>query len=343
MKKYLLGGSGNFYKANLHSHTNLSDGCLTPEQMKEEYMKKGYSIIAYTDHNTMIDHSDLAEENFLPLLGFEIDISEKTTAPRGRRTCHICFIAIDPENKVQPFWERSGKYLFGNSKNQIDKVIFDENEPDYIRNYAVEDVNYVMQTAREKGFFVTYNHPVWSGETFEQYAYYRGMHAMEIFNTGCYVLGLPEYNPKIYDDILREDNRIYCIAADDNHNGSADWDLDSFIGHTVINADKLEYKTITKALLDGKFYASTGPEIHSLYLEDNVVHITCSPAKTITLNTGRVRSSSQRRVAQKGEYLTEAQFKINPDADIYFRLDVYDETGMSANTSAYFCDEIFKN
>ena len=35
----------------------------------------------------------------------------------------------------------------------------------------------------------------------------------------------------------------------------------------MIKAEKLEYKTVTKALHDGNFYASMGPEITELYLE----------------------------------------------------------------------------
>ena len=34
------------YKANLHSHSNLSDGELTPEQLKEAYKSHGYSILS---------------------------------------------------------------------------------------------------------------------------------------------------------------------------------------------------------------------------------------------------------------------------------------------------------
>ena len=34
---YLLPEKGNFYKANLHCHTVVSDGALTPEQVKEAY------------------------------------------------------------------------------------------------------------------------------------------------------------------------------------------------------------------------------------------------------------------------------------------------------------------
>ena len=33
MKKYLLKEKGNFYKANLHMHTNISDGHMTIEEV----------------------------------------------------------------------------------------------------------------------------------------------------------------------------------------------------------------------------------------------------------------------------------------------------------------------
>ena len=33
MKKYLLPENGQFYKANLHCHSTVSDGHLTPEEM----------------------------------------------------------------------------------------------------------------------------------------------------------------------------------------------------------------------------------------------------------------------------------------------------------------------
>ena len=35
MKIYLLPEKENFYKANMHAHTTVSDGCWTPEQAKE--------------------------------------------------------------------------------------------------------------------------------------------------------------------------------------------------------------------------------------------------------------------------------------------------------------------
>ena len=37
MKKYLLPENGKFYKANLHMHTNVSDGQMSPEETKIEF------------------------------------------------------------------------------------------------------------------------------------------------------------------------------------------------------------------------------------------------------------------------------------------------------------------
>ena len=51
--KYLINPNKTQYKANLHCHTNLSDGHWTPEQVKEEYKKRGYSVVAITDHERL--------------------------------------------------------------------------------------------------------------------------------------------------------------------------------------------------------------------------------------------------------------------------------------------------
>ena len=76
MKKYLLPKNGNFYKANLHCHTNISDGKLSPEEVKKAYKDNGYSVVAYTDHEVYITHNDLTDDEFLALNGMEIAFGE---------------------------------------------------------------------------------------------------------------------------------------------------------------------------------------------------------------------------------------------------------------------------
>ena len=125
MKKFLLPESGTYYKSNLHCHSTISDGGWTPEQIKEEYAKRGYSVIAYTDHDIMLTHHDLTDEKFLALTGFEMEFNlyKDGTVPK---TCHICFIALNPEQRKQPNWHE--RYLFGNAPKYKDQVEVYEDE-----------------------------------------------------------------------------------------------------------------------------------------------------------------------------------------------------------------------
>ena len=71
MRKYLLPNEGEFYKANLHTHTNRSDGAQSPEKVKEVYKDLGYSVVAYTDHDIFIDSQHLTDDTFVALNGVE--------------------------------------------------------------------------------------------------------------------------------------------------------------------------------------------------------------------------------------------------------------------------------
>lgn len=340
MKKYLLPKTGNFYKANLHCHTIVSDGKKTPEEVKELYMKKGYSIVAYTDHAILIPHHhELSDENFLALNGVELEVNKKYDPPAWIEACHICYIPLSPDNHNTPAWHRSGKYLWGNTENYFDEVKCDESEPDFERAHTPECLSKMMQMGREKGYFVTYNHPTWSYHNYNDYMNFHGMHAMEIVNGGSFAFGYLDYNPRVYDDMLAGGEKIYCIATDDNHNAKPDDSSysDSGIAFTMIKAEKLEYETITKALVDGNFYASEGPEIYELYCEDNKVHIKCSEVASIYFSCP-VR---QNRVvhAEKGATITEASFDI-PASFKYFRLTLIDKFGKRAFTNAYFPEDV---
>ena len=340
MKKFLLQENGNFYKANLHCHSTLSDGKLTPEELKELYKSLGYSIIAYTDHDIMIPHDDLNDEGFLALHGFEVEVNERSGKPWPETKClHMCCIGIEPDNITQPLWHREA-YLFGNAPQHRDKVKFDENEPDYVRTYSSEGGSEMMQIARNKGFFVTYNHPTWSLETYPDYMGYNGMHAFEMYNGGCLAVGYLDYHPRVYDDMLMGGKKIYCIGADDNHNHAnpASRKYDSGWAWTMIKADSLDYRTITKSLEDGQFYASEGPEIYELTFEDGKVHIKCSKADRILCNYGIRRAESA--IDENGDGIFEATFNMAPDWK-YFRITVIGKDGKTACTNAYFADELF--
>lgn len=332
MKKILLDSKKNFYKANLHCHSVISDGEKTPEEIKEMYMKQGYSIVAYTDHNILIGHNNLSDDSFLALNGYEIDVNPEGGEPGKNKTCHLCLVALKSDNLTQVCYNE--KYLFGNAKDYAKYVKYDTSKPEYERVYTPEGINEIISEGRNNGFFVTYNHPSWSLETLDEYGKYKGMNAMEICNYGCIESGYCDYNEKEYDEMLRGGQKIYCVSTDDNHNHRND----SFGGFTVINAEKLEYETITSALKQGNFYASQGPEIHELWYEDGKIGIKCSDAETVRLNTG-IRKADIVYAYELGKPVTEAVFDVG-DNDGYVRITVTDKNGKHANTNAYFIEDL---
>ena len=338
MKKYLLQKNGSFYKTNLHCHTTLSDGRLSPDEVKKLYKSLGYSAVAFTDHDILIPQSELCDENFIALNGFEVEINEPDyISKKTVKTCHICFVALDPENITQPFW--SERYLFSNAIKNASLVKKDESEPEYFRYYTGEAISKMMQEGRDKGFFVTYNHPTWSLESYPAYMSYNGMNAFEIYNGSCMTAGYEDYNPRVYTDMLMGGKRLYCVGGDDNHNVHpiTTRKCDSGVAWTMIKADNLDYKSLTKSLAEGQFYASTGPEIHELVFEDGKVYIKCSEADRVVCNYGIRRAET----VANNDYsaLTEAQFSFTPD-DKYFRITVYAKDGKTASTNAYFADEV---
>lgn len=343
MKRILIDENLNFYKANLHCHSTVSDGKKSVEELKRDYMAHGYSVVAFTDHEVYVNHDNLTDEKFLALNSYELSVNEQCRREKeSGKTCHLCFIALERENDISVCFN-SGKYTWDKEKEYAEKQHY-IGTPDYERVYSAEGVNDMIRLGRENGFFVTYNHPTWSLEDYSGYSGYKGMNAMEIVNFGCVIVGYDDDNGHCYDDMLNCGNRIFCIATDDNHNRHPDDDpsCDSYGGYTVIAAPELEYRAVTKALEDGSFYSSTGdyrhcgPEIKSLVFEDGKVKIKTSDVRSVQI-IHNVRSCS-RVNAGEGKTICEAEFEVK-DAK-WFRLVVTDSEGYKAYTNAYFTDEL---
>ena len=322
MKKYLLPQAGAFYKANLHAHTTLSDGRLTPEQLKDFYLAHGYSVVAYTDHRRYAYHKELCDEHFLALAAYEVDINAWPKRPGDfsrLKTYHLNFYDCDPET---------------NGEEKARQSTLPE------RRY--DDINYInrfIDEMHERGFICCYNHPYWSLQDYDDYKDLRGCFAMEIYNHGCEIDGLYGYHPQAYDEMLRTGTRLFCLATDDNHNSHpADSPLcDSFGGFTMIKAPKLQYGDIMQALQAGDFYCSTGPLLEELTLEGKTLRIRCSPVEKIYVITEGRRCYYE--VARPGETITEAEFTLTGDEG-YIRIDCRDDSGHHAYSNAYFLDQL---
>lgn len=336
MKKYLIQNSGLFYKANLHCHSTMSDGCLTPEELKAAYKARGYSVLAITDHEIMFDHSDLNDGEFLTLTSYEMAINQKADYWPNTKVCHLNVYSCNPHNTAQVFYDPA--MLVFNNKQYADRVNYIGET--VIKDYSPAHINATIRAAREQGYLVSYNHPTWSLEDYRDYGNYEGMFAVEIFNTDCAVpAAMNEYNERVYDELLRAGKHLYCVATDDCHKDAVfDSDeSDYFGGWVMIKADSLTYDVIFRALENGQFYSSCGPVIKELYLEDDCAVIRCEPAASIRYSTyGRTTKVIRKK---DGSPVTEARIPVCKD-DIYFRFEVMDEQGKKAYTNAYFMEEL---
>ena len=343
MKKYLISNEGGFYKACLHCHTTVSDGHLSPEELKAAYKSLGYSIVAFTDHDVMIPHPELRDSDFLPMTAVELDIgNKKPDKTMADGDCvHFNFIALDENMEIQPLWHRE-KYVPPKALHSKPLVKFDENEPDYERDYTPECVNDMMRIGREKNFFVIYNHPTWSHESYHEYIKYENMHAMEIINnisnTGC---GVFEYNDRVYDDMLRVGKRLFCVAADDAHAlyplGKRKCDIGGT--WTMIKAKTLDYPSVADALLRGDFYASEGPVLNSIWYEDGKICVECEHCDRVIFTSYPKRGMAY--YDETGEGLTYAELPLEEKHKIV-RVTLVDKFGKRAYTSAYFTEDFVK-
>ena len=99
--RYLFGAKGNFFKANLHSRSSFSDGKLSPYELKRLYKDNGYSILAITD-NEPRDYSDLSDNTFLILSGFDFGTSSKKIPGVPTKSCTFTAISLKKEPEIIP-------------------------------------------------------------------------------------------------------------------------------------------------------------------------------------------------------------------------------------------------
>lgn len=340
MKKQLLPLKKNVYKTALHVHTQVSDGELTPEELRDYYKKHGYSVVAYTDHEVLVEHTDLAQDDFLPITSYEISINakQKVDCYDYTKTYHLNIYLPDPHAKTHFAFTPST--VWGNAVNYINDEIAKIN---YNREYSIDCVNDVIKRTNEIGGFVSYNHPFWSLQDRTDYIDMKGVWGIEVYNHGGFDVGYYEsYYP--LDELLRQGVRVLPLAVDDSHNYQQ-----SCGGWAMVMADNLTYDEVFNALKKGDMYSSNGPEIKDIYLEDGYVYVKTSKVKQITLTTDRrfvrtIHASDDNGIDYAkfyiGDYLDKT-VEHNVDKDkAYIRIFVTGFDGSTAWSRAYFYDEL---
>lgn len=318
----LFEGEGSFYKGNLHTHTTRSDGRLSPEEVAKRYKDRGYDFIALTDHHIYTDMPELESDNFLVLPGAELGVTKKKKdASRGNDahglTYHLVIIKHD--------------YV---TKNCVPHDYKEEYNLDFDSMDVKDAAKKIYRYYIDRGNFVVLAHPEWSRAYDSDCEGFEDIIATEVFNSHCDKSrydGLAEHQ---WDYCLRRGYPMWGLATDDCHYKGNE----AFGGWICVKSETLSRESITKSIVEGRFYASRGPDFKEMYMKDGSVHIKCSPVKRIALitynNRGTVLEALENEVFTQGEIELPQKGKT-----MYFRVVLIDEYGKQAWSNPVYIEE----
>lgn len=175
---------GNWYKANLHTHTTVSDGDVDLPVRVEQYKSHGYDVLAVTDHEKTSDPAPYCTGDFLLISGMETH----PKSPNPDMVYHLLCINVP----VGLSFEKS------------------------------DSMEKRMKVLREAGAYVIAAHPYWCGFTDEELLPLReqGVRALEVYNATCRFNG--RGNSSVHwSQLLAKGWRLPAVAVDDVHNDSA--------------------------------------------------------------------------------------------------------------------------
>ncbi len=290
-------------KGGLHCHTTRSDGKMNPDDVVRLHKQNGYDFLAITDHRNYNFHQFAPETGVLIIPGMEMD----AWVGNGKNMCFHT-VAIGPEKAEGNGYEQDQRLESARAKDQF------EYQP-------------VIDGLRANGNLVLYCHPEWSSTPARDFEEMNGLFGMEIWNSGCVIENEMDNDAAWWDEVLVRGKRLWGVAVDDGHAPEHHCH-----GWVVVNAKK-NTGDILKAIEDGAFYSSTGPEIYDFYVDDaGVAHVKCSPASSVRFVFGT-------RWAEliHGEEMTETELKVPTDIAVpYIRAEVKDVHGRKAWTQPIF-------
>jgi hypothetical protein len=198
---------GQFFRGNLHLHSDNSDGKLALEDVIDLYRRNGYDFVSVTDHFREVfgfpvtDASRYRDQEFTTLHGAELHVP----ALENGEIWHILAVGL-PLDFAPPGPNESG--------------------PDIARR------------AFESGAFVGVAHPAWYGANENDIRSLDVAHGIEVYNESCYIDNDRGDSWYVADRLLEQGQRYTAFATDDAH--FRDTHPDFFGGWVMVKAERLD-------------------------------------------------------------------------------------------------------
>lgn len=300
-----FGAPGRFWRGNLHTHSNRSDGALEPAEVCRRYRAEGYDFIALTDHflgmfdYPITDTTAFRGAGFTTILGAELH----SGAMANGELWHILAVGLPAD--------------FAPAQ-----------APHFRPVEGQESGAEIAARAVRAGAFVAIAHPQWSGLTLADARMIEAAHAVEIYNHGC-AEGCDRADGfSIADLLLSEGRRLTLVATDDAHFTEPD----HFGGWVMVKARENSPEALLAALKAGHFYSSQGPELRAVRVVGEAVEVECSAVRSVVIQ-GRGTGAK----AVHGQSMTRALVPLERLGDSpWFRVSVIDHAGRRAWSNPYW-------
>lgn len=315
-------------KGNVHMHSTRSDGALPPDVAVDNYRKAGYDFVMLSDHEIYFNSDVYDKPGFLVLGGTETSVKMNDE----------CRWIID-------YRKRAGEER-AQHKHMHFNCIMDYSSPgekpyfetDYIvprmQDRGIDSWNAHVEEMKKHGNIVIVNHPHWSRLEPAHLLATQGCVAVEIWNTGDVHKCGGRSDEDIWDYCLNNGKRILAVAADDSHAQTTDFGK----GFIMVCTDDFSKKGICIAIKKGDFYASNGPLMQDMRIENGVLKMKFTPSREVVI-AGYDCDGYNIGPVEDGSLLTCAEWRI--DAALrWFRVMLKDAIGRTAWMQPIFIEEI---
>ncbi|MEM9242192.1 MAG: CehA/McbA family metallohydrolase [Pseudomonadota bacterium] len=307
MQHQAFSNPGSFWRGNLHTHCDRSDGALPAEEVCRRYGNAGYDFLCLSDHFVgrynypITDTTGFRTNRFTTILGAEVH----SGAMANGELWHILAVGL-PEDFAP------------------------SNSPEFEPIPDQESGAEIAQRCREAGAFVAIAHPQWYGQTLADAMSIDAAHAVEIYNHGCAIECGRGDGWAICDLMLSAGRKLTAIATDDAHFIGPD----HFGGWVMVKSQENTPEALLQALKDGAFYSSTGPDLHDITIDGDTIHVACSPVAHI-IAVGQNAASAQLH----GKNMTRGELSLSRFREHgWLRVTAMDEVGRSAWSNPIWLD-----
>ena len=286
-------------KLCVRAHTNRSDGYLSPEERAERFIDKGFDAVAITD--TWDYMGDCEIGGLKVISGCEYNVGGNYTVVAVGMTSDPK-ISSELEHMVRTSTPKTAdlikKIHLFNGFAFLCRVEQNGNEPEELFNLSELDGVEIYSAD-------------FTRSTFEE------SYAGERVDTLARLGKLPT--------VLASGG---VICDDDENDGTA----------IMVESVDMETSSIVRALKNGRFYATQGPEIHLIKVAPDKVKLVCSPASRVEFFSDLGEDGGKELL---GEAIIEAEYTA-AKGEKFVRAEITDADGKMAWSNIVTFEELYR-